>query len=136
MRHLQALCVAAAVLAGAPALDPHASVGAQPRTARCESTSVSDTTLTFRTGPVAWVARGLAGSARDPRKRDQLVARFRVVAVRDGLATARVTGQTTAVSTDHVAILEEPRRPWFKTRTFWSGLVLGGALGATAALAK
>lgn len=118
------------------ALSAPAIAGAQQKTVRFEITAVGDTTLAFRTGTATWVARGQAGTAVDPRRRDQLVARFRVIAVRDGLATALVTGQVTAVSTDHVATIEPPRRPWFRTGTFWSGVLLGGALGATAALTR
>jgi uncharacterized membrane protein YoaK (UPF0700 family) len=79
------------------------------------------------------VRAGAAGTAIDPRRRDELVARFRVLGVREGSATALVTGQTTAITTDHVATMEEPRRPWYRHRTFWSGLILGAALGLTGA---
>ena len=109
---------------------------AQQRVARFEITSVGDTALAFRVGDVRWVLPGQTGNAIDPRRRDQLVARFRVVSVSAGVATAIVTGQTTAVSTDHMAVVAEPSRPWFKARIFWAGLLLGGALGAGAALAK
>ena len=111
-------------------------LAAQRRTSRFEITSVGDTALAFRIGEVRWVSAGLTGNAIDPRRRDLLVARFRVVSVGAGVATAGVTGQTTAVSTDHVAVLTEPSRPWFKARTCWAGLLLGGALGASAALVK
>ncbi|MCC6319390.1 MAG: hypothetical protein IT361_17090 [Gemmatimonadaceae bacterium] len=137
MRGLRAACLASALVATAPACLTSAALGAQQRIVRFEITSVSDTSLTFRTGSETWVKRDLTGSAVDPRRRDQLVARFRVVVVADGRATALVTGQTTAVSTDHVAILEAPRRPWYRATPFWAGLLLGGAIGgASAVLAK
>ena len=73
------------------------AVGAQQRAVRFEITAVSDTTLLFRAGTARWVHAGQTGTAVDPRRRDALVARFRVLTVRDGLATALVTGQTTSV---------------------------------------
>lgn len=103
---------------------------AQQRVVRFEITEVGDSTLSFKVGEAAgWVRRGQVGTAIDPRKRDELVARFRIIAIREGSAIALVTGQTTALSTDHVATLDEPKRPWFRAKTFWSGLFLGAALG-------
>jgi hypothetical protein len=130
------LALAAGLVVAAPADAARATLGAQQTATRFEIIAVSDTTLSFRTGLATWVGRGQTGSAVDPRRRDQLVARFRVIAVRDGVATALVTGQTTAVSTDHVATLHRPSRPWFRAGTFWAGLLVGGALGAAATLAK
>ncbi|MGQ0649943.1 MAG: hypothetical protein ACT4P7_20520 [Gemmatimonadaceae bacterium] len=111
------------------------SLGAQQRAVRFEITSVSDTTLSFQAGMAAWVRAGQMGRAVDPRRRDALVARFRVLGVRDRVATALVTGQTTAVSTDHVATLEEPPRSWFRTGALWVGLLIGTALGTAVGLA-
>jgi hypothetical protein len=106
-----------------------ANAEAQRRAVRFEIIAVGDSTLQFKVGTAGWVRRGQSGTAVDPRKRDELVARFRIMRVRDGSATALVTGQTTALSTEHIATLEEPKRPWFRAKTFWSGLVLGAALG-------
>ena len=106
---------------------------AQRRVVRFEIIAVGDSTLSFRTGEERWVREGHVGTAVDPAKRDEMVARFRILAIRDGAATALVTGQTTAVSTDHVATLEEPKRPWFRTKTFWSGLFLGAMAALTGA---
>lgn len=109
---------------------------AQSRTVRFEIASVGDTTLSFRVGEARWVRPGQVGTAVDPRRRDQMVARFRVLFVNNREATAVVTGQTTAVSTDHVATLVEPRRPWFRSGTFWTGLLVGGAVGAAGVAAS
>jgi len=106
-----------------------ASAAAQQRAVRFEIIAVGDSTLLFKVGKAGWVHRGQVGTAVDPRKRDELVARFRVTRVDAGAATALVTGQTTALTTEHVATMEEPNRPWFRAKTFWSGLVLGAALG-------
>ncbi len=129
MQRLQLLIVglvAAIVCAASPAW-------AQRRVVRFEIIAVGDSTLSFRTGEERWVREGQVGTAVDPAKRDEMVARFRIVAIRDGAAMALVTGQTTAVSTDHVATLEEPKRPWFRTKTFWSGLLLGAVAALTGA---
>lgn len=131
------LLLGAVVAAAAPACLVPARLSAQQRTVRFEITAVSDTSLNFRVGNEKWVAAGLPGSAVDPRRRDQLVARFRVAFVRDGVATALVTGQTTAVSIDHVATMLAPGKRWYKATPFWAGLLLGGAVGvATTALTK
>ena len=115
------------LLAAAPAAH------AQPSATRFEITAVGDTTFVFRVGdPQDWVRRGMSGIAVDPRRRDVLIARFRVTAVRDGEATALITGQTTVVETEHVALLTRPETPWYRRPTFWIGLVLGGAIGVVA----
>ncbi len=112
---------------------PAALAGQAPaRSARFEISAVGDSTLSFRTGNVRWVKPGQSGTAVDPRRRDALVARFRILSVRNGDVVALVTGQTTAVSTDHVATVPEPGRSWVKSKSFWSGLFVGGAIGALA----
>lgn len=106
---------------------------AQLKGVRFEIASVGDTTLSFRAGTERWIRSGLRGIAVDPRKRDVLVARLRIASVdRTGKVTAVVTGQTTAVTTDHVVLLQELSSPWYRRKTFWSGLVMGAALGAVA----
>ncbi len=106
---------------------------AQLKGVRFEVASVGDTTLTFRAGTERWLKAGQRGIAVDPRKRDVLVARLRIASVdRAGLVTAVVTGQTTAVTTDHVVLMQEVPSPWYRRRTFWTGMVMGAALGAVA----
>jgi hypothetical protein len=127
MRAVVRLAFAVAVLA--------ASAGrsrAQERTARFEIISVTDTSLTFALGPVRWVRPGREGWAVDPRRRDALIARFRITTVRAGQADALVTGQTAPVSTEHLALLAEPRPPIIATRSFWFGVVGGMLLGFAA----
>ena len=103
---------------------------AQASATRFEITAVGDTTFTFRVGgPIEWVRRGQRGIVVDPRRRDVLIARFRVTDVRNGEATALITGQTTVVETEQVALLTRPETPWYRQRTFWLGLLLGGAIG-------
>lgn len=104
----------------------------QWRGVRFEIASVGDTTVAFGRGGEAWVRPGLRGVAVDPRQRDALVARLTIIAVADGRVTALVTGQTTRLLTEHVVILDEPKRPWIRTPLFWAGLVLGLAIGAVA----
>jgi hypothetical protein len=109
---------------------------AQQRGVRFEITRVGDSTFVFAAGGEKWVKKGSTGIAVDPKRRDVLVARFRVTDVAGGEASALVMGQTTNVRTDHVVILEQPKRPWSKQPTFWWGLVAGSALGASVALLR
>ena len=106
--------------------------GAQASATRFEITAVDDTTFTLRLGPHDWVRPGLRGIAVDPRRRDVLIARFRITDVREGEATALVTGQTTVVEVSHVALLTRPETPWYRQRLFWIGALLGGAIGVLA----
>ena len=106
---------------------------AQESATRFEITAVGDTTFSFRVGQeFGWVRRGQRGIAVDPRRRDVLIARFRVLRVAEGQATALITGQTTTVEVTHVALLTRPHTPWYRQPTFWAGLVLGGAIGIAA----
>lgn len=124
MRRLLALCsLAALMMLAAP------SAGAQALYARFEITAVGDTSFRFYPGRMTWIEPGQLGIAVDPRQRDVMVARFRVVSVRDGIATAVITGQTTRVGTDHMALVAPPERPWYARRTFWVGAGLGAVLG-------
>jgi hypothetical protein len=119
---------------GASALGGAASpLQAQLKGVRFEIAAVGDTTLNFHSGSEHWIRRGLDGIAIDPKRRDVLVARLRVLRIdRTGYVTAVVTGQTTAVTKDHVVLLQELIPPWYRRRQFWGGLVLGLALGAAA----
>jgi len=106
---------------------------AQLKGVRFEVTAVGDTTLTFLAGTERWIRRGIEGIAVDPAKRDVLVARLRVLRIdRTGEVTAMLTGQTTAVTPDHVVLLQEVQPAWYRRRAFWGGMLLGAALGATA----
>ena len=106
------------------------SCEAQFKGIRFEITQVGDTTFRFPRGSAGWVHPGDSGIAVDPRRRDILVAKFRVIRVDSGLVTALVTGQTTSVATEHIAIMDEPKKAWYRTITFWGGTVLGFVLGA------
>jgi hypothetical protein len=59
-----------------------------------------------------------------------LVSQFRIIQIDTGVATGLITGQTTRLTTDHVAILDEPQKRFFKTLGFWGGVVVGFVLGA------
>ena len=99
----------------------------QDRSVRFEIRSVGDSTFTFDIGKEQWVSPGRMGIAIDPRRRDQLVARFRITTVESGRATALITGLTTPLTVDHLVVMREPPRRWYIQRAFWIGL-LGGAL--------
>lgn len=134
MRKRRAPLTAAAALVFALLLPP-APAAAQAHARRFMVDSVGDSTFVFHVGANdGWVRAGASGVAVDPRRRDALVARFRVLRVDDRVATALVTGQTTFLTTDHVALLEEPPRKFFRQGVFWAGAFLGGVLGAIAAL--
>lgn len=107
---------------------------AQQRTARFFVDSVADSTFVFRVGDAHWIQSGQSGIAVDPRQRDALVARFRVVDVTRDRATALITGQTTFITGDHVVLVEEPRRPFWRRGMFWKGSVVGLVLGVAAGL--
>ena len=106
-------------------LVPAPGAQAQSRGVRFEITQVGDTTFRFPRGAAGWVKPKQTGIAVDPRRRDALVARFRVVKVDSGLVTALVTGMTTRVATEHIAVMSEPPKPWYRTMTFWAGTVFG-----------
>ncbi len=108
------------------------TAGAQETSVRFEITAVGDTSFLFRPGRHSWVSPGQRGIAVDPRRRDVMVARFRVIGVRDGVATAVITGQTTNIATDHVALIVQPTPHWYQRPTFWVGTVVGAVVGAVA----
>ncbi|HJU72455.1 MAG TPA: hypothetical protein VJ717_01825 [Gemmatimonadaceae bacterium] len=112
------------------------SASAQSRAVRFEVTAVGDSTIDFNTGAARWIRPGQLGVAVDPRRRDLLIARFKVQTVREGSATAVITGQTSALAVDHVAVLNEPRRSAYQSPAFWIGIVVGGALGLIGGLAS
>ena len=109
---------------------PEATLAQRRVAVRFPIEQVGDSTFVFPVRNNRWVAAGQRGQALDPARRDTLVARFRVLAVSRGRATALVTGQTTEVTTDHVAVLERVTAPWYRQWTLWVGLLVGGAAGA------
>lgn len=104
--------------------------------AHFEILSVGDSTFTFAVGSRRWVAAGARGDAVDPRRRNALVARFEVMSVASGVATALIVGETTRLNTTHVALLEVPREAFYRKGSFWGGVLAGVVAGAglTAAL--
>lgn len=102
---------------------------AQESAVRFEITGVADSTFSFAVGAHDWLRAGQRGIVVDPRRRDALVARFRIQRVQGGLATAVVTGQTTALSREHAALVDRPAPAFFRQPVFWIGLVLGGVAG-------
>lgn len=127
MRRLLVLCSIVLLAAlGAPA------AGAQETSVRFEITAVGDTSFLFRPGRHTWVSPNQRGIAVDPRRRDVMVARFRVVRVKDGVATAVITGQTTNISTEHVALIVQPLPRWYQRPAFWVGTVVGAIVGVVA----
>jgi hypothetical protein len=102
----------------------------QDRSMRFEITAVGDTTVTFRAGRMTWVVRSPRGVVVDPRRRDELVARLKVLSVSSGgEATAVVTGQTGRITTDHFVVAQEPPQHWYRNLTLWMGAALGLVAG-------
>jgi hypothetical protein len=105
-------------------------VAAQQRDYRFEITGVGDTTVTFRAGRLTWIVRSPSTIVVDPKRRDALVARLKVVSVSsEGEATAVVTGQTGRITTDHAVIAVEPRSRWYRNTLLWIGTAFGLAAG-------
>ncbi len=118
--------------AGAPGA--MSAQGAVERTVRFEVLSVGDSTFTFAAGQRRWIRARTRGVAVDPRRRDELVARFEVLQVVNGVATALVTGETTPITEKHIAVLRSPARKWYRTRDFWIGAAAGLVAGVAGAL--
>jgi len=122
--------IAALALAGAPV-----RARAQETAYRFEITTVGDSTVTMSTEKHEWVRPGQKGIAVDPMRHDALVARFVIMKVDPVTkrALAIVTGQTTRLTTDHVALIDRPRTKWYAQPTLWIGAIAGVVIGTIAA---
>ena len=99
---------------------------AQDRDVRFAISSVGDTTVTFQAGKMTWVLRSPKTIVVDPRRRDALVARLKVLSISaNGEATALVTGQAGRITTDHIVIGTEPSTHWYKNGLLWMGTAFG-----------
>ena len=128
MRHL-AFTLALSLAALAADVHPAA---AQQGAYRFAIANAGDSTFTFSTVRDDWVKRGMEGIVVDPSRHDVLIARYVVTRVAGDSAVALVTGQTMRLTTDLVALLERPSRPWYLRATFWIGGVLGAVVGVVA----
>ena len=126
---LRSIVVLVAVAAVALAAPRRAAAQDLQRATRFQISGVGDSTFVFALGSAKWVRVGGHGIVVDPRRRDALVAKFEVLRIDGGSATALITGETMRVTIDHFAVLEEPRMPWFAQRTFWVGAALGVVIG-------
>ena len=127
------LAVSVGALAAAACAQPAAARRPAPSPNppdRFDIVEVGDTTFGFAVGPRKWLRPGATGIAVDPRRRDGLVARYRVLSVKDGIVTALITGQTTRVTPDHMALAVRPVTPLLRQRSFWAGAFGGGLLAA------
>ncbi len=127
-RHaLAGVVLAAAGIVGVPNV-----TAAQETSARFEIASAGDSTFTLVVGRQAWVRPGLYGIVVDPRQRDVLVARFQIIAADSANGMGLVTGMTSRVTTEHVALIDRPPPPvprWHRRRSFWLGVLFGVAAG-------
>ena len=127
IRALGAALVAAGLSVGAPAAS---AAGAQDLSQRFSIAEVRDTIFTFAVGNTRWVKPRQLGVAVDARARDLLVARFRVLSVRNGIATALITGATTRLAAVHTVVMRRPPERWDRSRYFWAGAIVGLVGGA------
>lgn len=104
-------------------------VDAQEMAVRFEMGTVGDTLFTFNTGRYTWISEGQQGIVVDPRRRDALIARFRVARVEGANATAVVTGLAAPLAAHHAVLINQPTRAWYLRRSFWIGTLLGAAAG-------
>lgn len=102
--------------------------------ARFEIDSVTDSTATFRVREATWIRPGLQSYVVDPAQRDALVARLRILSRSGENATAVVTGQVTRVKPEHFLLVVRPDTPWWKSRGFWGGTLVGASAGVGGAL--
>lgn len=137
MRRGAALAATAVAVLGAAA--PHRAVALQEGQTpaagaerRFEIVRVGDSTVSLLAPRERWVRPGAYGIAVDPRQRDILVARLLVLSRSADTAVALVTGQTTRLTTDYVAIFRRPGTPTLRQRAFWGGVTTGLLAGATA----
>jgi hypothetical protein len=122
------LGLAAGVMIAAPA-----PAQSSASTERLEVVAATDTTVSFPIGALRWVIPGTRGTIVDPSRHDELVGRFTVSRVSDGVALGIVDGLTTRIDTAHVILLARPSVPWYRQRSFWLGALVGAAAAATAA---
>ncbi len=125
MIRVPAAVVGAALLSIAAFAGGAARADAQDTAQRFEITAVGDTTFQFAVPNAPWVMEGQQGIAVDPRRRDGLVARFRVMSVANGIADALILGQTQKVTTEHIALVTPPAPRFYSRWSFWSGLAAG-----------
>lgn len=129
MRHLAFIFTFSIILIAAPgARATYAQQGAY----RFEIAVAGDSTFVFPLSRNDWVKKGMHGIAVDPARHDVLIAQFIVTRVARDSAVALVTGQTTRITTDLVALIEHPEKPWYLRPTFWLGGVLGAIIGVVA----
>jgi hypothetical protein len=107
-------------------------VRAQETAYRFDIASVGDSTIALSTEKHEWVRVGQKGIAVDPMRHDALVARFVIIHVdaEHKRALAIVTGQTTRLTTAHVALIDRPGRKWYAQPTLWIGAAVGAVIGA------
>jgi len=129
VRHFAFAATLAIVILSASATP---ELGAQQGAYRFGISNAGDSTFSFSISRNDWVKKGMQGIAVDPARHDALIARFVVTRVARDSAVALVTGQTTRMTTDFVALIERPEKSWYLRPAFWLGGVLGAIIGVVA----
>jgi hypothetical protein len=129
VRHIAITLTLSIVLLAAPGTR---ALRAQQGAYRFNIANAGDSTFSFPLSRNDWVKKGMHGITVDPARDDALIARFVVTRVTRDSAVALVTGQTTRMTTDFVALRERPVKPWYLRPTFWLGGVLGAIIGVVA----
>ena len=111
---------------------PSATVRIARDAARFEIDAVDDSTARFRPLESRWLRVGMSAIVVDPKNRDALVARVRIMSADSLVVTALVIGQVGRVTTDHFLLVMRPKTRWWRDRRFWFGALAGGALGSAA----
>ena len=108
--------------------------GAQSFEARFSITTVGDSTISFASN-APWVKRGLQGIIVDPIRSDALMGRFEILTARSGFVTALIRAEAGEIRPGFVAVLQPPKTPFYRNRTFWGGALLGLVVGGIAGAA-
>ncbi len=117
---------------GATGRAPSTAVRMPRDASRFEIEGVEDSIVRFRRLESRWLRPGMTAVVVDPRNRDALVARLRLVYVDSAKVTALVTGQVSRVTTQHFLLVARPGVRWWRARHFWLGAVAGGMIGSAA----
>jgi hypothetical protein len=107
-----------------------------PRNAwRFAVVELTDSTVRFDASDARWLRPGMIGYAVDPSKKDALVASLSLMGTGGREYKALITGQREPVDSTHIVVFLRPDTPWWRTKHYWGGFVIGVVVTTVAALA-